>query len=156
MSVIVCAGWVPANDENARRECGGSTYNRRRADPAIVNVEGASCGRCRKQKAKYDEEHGAKERRELAERERYTARMELYAGDVREIIGLEDLSGVDLATLLQTVDALRGRDTWEPYYVVQHRRYPHEQTDLSSGDRLNVLRLLAGEDLVFPRGGYMR
>lgn len=144
-----------ASGEAVKHACGGSSVNRRRADPGLIRDGQVMCSRCRKQKTKFDNENGAQLRREERQRADYEGLIEAYKNDV--LVALDGTATADLGirAYLSAVDGLVARDDRPPYArygEAGFRSWADRKVD--DANKLNVLRSLAGLDLVPGRYGW--
>lgn len=151
----VCPGWTTELGGLAGKtiECGGRDYGRRGGDPAVIR-HGDMCARCRKQKAKWDDEHGRRDQAEREAKERYESLIAAYVADVRAAI--DDDGTPTLAFAVAEVDALKLRSEYPPHVHAGQPgwRTSHYESGVAPGHKLNVLRRLAGLPIVVPERGY--
>lgn len=109
---IPCPGWTSVEDQSVHRCDEG------RVDQTLVSPPGP-CARCRKRWHKYDEERGARARREVDDAIREQERMGLYIGDLAERgfprKGATALSSVALPDLIRAIEALESRGHFAPH-----------------------------------------
>jgi hypothetical protein len=153
----LCPGWT--SEFRTRGDgtlipvlCGESVASRRSAEQAVIGPHADMCARCRKAKAKYDEENGARQQREQEAAERYEGLIDAYVDDLR--LGLTAKFGPSegngdrpLRSILTVLDALRPRSIWPPYARMGEPEYRHlafNDREISEPDKLNILRRAAG------------
>lgn len=135
VEAIECPGFDAVNGKHFT--CGELSRGRARAN--IIRPGTAPCERCTRQRSKYDEEHGLRVQRELAESTRYKALIELYVADLSSN---HDWSWDKLGTILHAVDGLKARSTWSPHNL------GGQVEPIPESDKLNVLRSLAGLPII--------
>lgn len=138
-----------ASGSDVKYACGSGA---RGGDQSVIRDTADMCSRCQRQKTKFDEEHGAKQKREQEFREQYLSLIEAYRQDIQNAIP----SGTpfSLALVVAAVDGLKSRAERAP-----HARYGEEgyratyfnDREPSNLDRMNVLRRLVGLDVQVPR-----
>lgn len=161
----LCPGWTSefrTRDDGTPNPvaCGQSLSRSTRADQSVINAGVEMCQRCRKAKAKYDEENGARQKREQEARTRYEALIDVYVDDLRARIVAEYgenarvAAGAALEQALAVVDALTQRSSYPPYAQRGELGYRHSvfnESEISAPDRLNILRRAAGLPINHPR-----
>lgn len=134
VEAIVCPGWTGIDGQKA--PCG----NRRAPSTLLLPGAATPCPRCRKAKGRYDEVHGALEKRKADDlvrlRELANAHIEDLPPLVRE---WAEVNEDQLAALCEALDALPQRSPWPPFRVEQYHRGA-----IYSGELWNVVRVIAG------------
>jgi len=158
VEAIYCPGWTPSFGGSKNPvPCGGRRSNanllakteryKTWIDPE-TNVHHSEllaeptypdmCSRCRKQKTKWDQEHGEAEARRAREGEQYEELIALYITDLGPI-------GLGLLSVVDAVEQLEGRDLRPPYLKFSERyQYTSRAEKVNDGQRWAILRVLAG------------
>lgn len=164
VNAIYCPGWAGINNPDKTYPCGGRSSNanliafdptRTVSKPEVhdgktVNVLTAEpgydvpCPRCRKQKAKWDEEHGLRAQRAQEAVERRQGILRAYAADLG--VELDPKTRGILIDLIERADRLEQRDSLPPFkrYSEERRYYSEHRQLLGGADKYDAIRVLLG------------
>lgn len=153
----LCPGWTSEYppDKPAVAKCGEDSYGRRKAHQQVINDGSDMCSRCHRQKAKWDEENGARLKQAREQNARVDSIIELYADDVRATIpagGKFPDTAAFLAAVVTAIDTLKPRGRYAPHAKEGTEGYYRYGLGdkVMAADKLNILRKLAGLPLRYP------
>lgn len=122
----------------------GQPPSGRSTDPSVIRDGSERCERCRRQKAKYDQEHGLAERQRQEIEVRYNGLIDAYVRDVKGDLDIGPTS--TLGNVLGRVDVLTPRSELEPFARRGEDGFQtwYNERDVGDDQKLDVLRSIAG------------
>lgn len=126
--------------------CGMAFGSRGRAgEQSVINETADMCSSCLRRKRKYDEENGARQKRQQDDEARYRSLIAAYAVDLQAFVGEANPS---IESLIKNVDRLVPRATWPPHDTGVRALYGRRLGEaVSAADKMNVLRAFVGQPI---------
>jgi len=132
-----------ASGEAVRYPC-GQPPNGRKTDPSVIRGVSERCSRCSRQKTKFDDDMGAREKRKREGEDRYNGLIDAYVADVRTGDHIWDVNM--LSDVVERVDGLKVRAEFPPHArpgEEGYRSWYHERS-VTDDEKLDILRSIAG------------